>query len=80
MIKRVPLKSRTTRKCAEVGCGKPPKSTQFSTSNQTDHTRPGAEALDFAQLKFAAETDFVILPGENPLDFQIMHARLVEEL
>jgi hypothetical protein len=80
MIKRVPLKSRTTRKCAEVGCGKPPKSTQFSTSNQTDHARPGAEALDFAQLKFAAETDFVILPGENPLDFQIMHARLVEEL
>lgn len=80
MAKRVPLNRPSTRKRAEVGDGKPPEGMQSSASNQTDHARSGAEALDFAQLKFAAETEFVILPGENPLDFKILHARLVEEL
>jgi hypothetical protein len=80
MAKRVPLNRPSTRKRAEVGDGRPPESTQFSASNQSDHATSGAEALDFAQLEFVTKTEFVILPGENRLEFEILHARLVVEL
>ena len=81
MVDRVPLNRPSTRKRSEVGDGKPPESTQFSASNQTDHaTSGGAEALDFARLEFVIKTEFVILPGENPLEFEMLYARLVEEL
>jgi hypothetical protein len=98
MIQRVPLKSKTTRKRAEVGYGKPPKHTQFGASNQTDHATSG-EPLDVTQLdgatatdkkinedrradaaEFVTKTEFVILPGEDPLEFEILHARVAEEL
>jgi len=99
MVKRVPLNPPSTRKRAEVGDGKPNKSTQFSPSNQTDHATSGAEALDVTQLrgatamdkkinedprayavKFGAEIEFAILPGENPLEVEMLCARLAEEL
>jgi hypothetical protein len=99
MIQRVPLKSRTTRKRAEAGDGKPPKSTRFSAPNQTDHATSGVDGLDVTrrhgatamgkkinedrrahEAEFVIKTEFVILPGENPLEFEMLHARLVEEL
>lgn len=32
------------------------------------------------EAELIAETTFVILPGENPLEFEIVHAQLIEEL
>jgi hypothetical protein len=99
MAKRIPLNRPSTRKRAEVHDGKPPESTRFSASNQTDHAASGAEALDNTQphraaamdekinedrrayeVKFGAETEFVILPGENPLEFEMLHGQVAEEL
>ena len=32
------------------------------------------------EVKFGAETEFAILPGENPLEFEMLRGRLAEEL
>src|SRR5437016_604111 len=33
----------------------------------------------FYEVKFGAETEFAILPGENPLDFELLQTKLAEE-
>src|SRR6266480_7907283 len=33
----------------------------------------------FYEAKFGAETEFAILPGENPVEFELLHTRLAEE-
>jgi hypothetical protein len=87
---RVPLNRPSTRKRAEVGDGKPSDSTQFSASNQTDHATSGADeptqlreatAMDRRayEADFVTKCAFVILPGENPREFEILLTRLLEE-
>jgi hypothetical protein len=39
----------------------------------------GRENNRFYEVKFGAETEFAILPGENPLEFELLHTRLAEE-
>ena len=92
MAKRIPLNRKSTRKRAEVGDGKPPENQSdhaASGAEALDDTQlDGATVTDEKisedrrayEVKFGAETEFVILPGENPLEFEMLHARLVEEL
>jgi len=93
MAKRVPLNPPSSRKRAEVGYGKSAANqTDHATSGAEapNLTQPdGATAKDKKinedrraahAARFVTETDFVILPGENPLKFEMLHARLVVEL
>jgi hypothetical protein len=92
MAKRIPLNRKSTRKRAEVGDGKPPENQSdhaASGAEALDDTQlDGATVTDEKisedrrayEVKFGAETEFVILPGENPLEFEMLHGRVAEEL